>query len=248
MQGHEIAGHTWSHMPLTTLTNEEIVAELGWTKQLIKDIIGVETLTFRPPQGDMDNRVRAIASQMNLTPVMWTGVGSNGGDLFDTQDFEVAAGLINSTQAFSQWTTFLDTNIPKIEKGFLTLEHDLHAVTVNLAVYYYLPEAMNRTNPTLSLKTVMECNGRSIGEAYKETAQNITTSAVASSSASASAASVSASTSASAVSGSSTRSTAPSASASASSGPVSGAIWGTSVSAGLVGAVVALVGTTALVL
>jgi peptidoglycan/xylan/chitin deacetylase (PgdA/CDA1 family) len=41
---------TWSHPQLTTLTNEQIVAELGWTRKIIKDVIGVTTLTFRPPR------------------------------------------------------------------------------------------------------------------------------------------------------------------------------------------------------
>jgi len=41
---------SWSHPQLTTLTNEQIVAELGWTRKLIKDVIGVTTLTFRPPR------------------------------------------------------------------------------------------------------------------------------------------------------------------------------------------------------
>jgi peptidoglycan/xylan/chitin deacetylase (PgdA/CDA1 family) len=39
--GHQIAVHTWSHFPLTTLTNDQIIAELGWTKKIIKDVIGV---------------------------------------------------------------------------------------------------------------------------------------------------------------------------------------------------------------
>lgn len=54
MTGHQIGVHTWSHPPLTTLTNEEIIAELGWTKQIIKDITGVTPNTFRPPYGDIE--------------------------------------------------------------------------------------------------------------------------------------------------------------------------------------------------
>jgi peptidoglycan/xylan/chitin deacetylase (PgdA/CDA1 family) len=33
--------HTWSHPSLTTLTNEEIIAELGWSKKIISDVLGV---------------------------------------------------------------------------------------------------------------------------------------------------------------------------------------------------------------
>lgn len=78
MAGHQISVHTWSHPYLTTLTNEQIVAELGWSKQVIKDTIGVTPNTFRPPYGDIDDRVRAIAAQMGLTPIIWTSLVANG--------------------------------------------------------------------------------------------------------------------------------------------------------------------------
>jgi peptidoglycan/xylan/chitin deacetylase (PgdA/CDA1 family) len=54
MDGHQIAVHTWSHPPLTTLTNEQIIAELGWTKKVIKDILGVTPNMMRPPYGDIE--------------------------------------------------------------------------------------------------------------------------------------------------------------------------------------------------
>jgi peptidoglycan/xylan/chitin deacetylase (PgdA/CDA1 family) len=54
MKGHQIAVHTWSHPPLTTLTNDEIIAELGWTKKIIKDVTGVTPNMMRPPFGDIE--------------------------------------------------------------------------------------------------------------------------------------------------------------------------------------------------
>jgi len=54
MKGHQIGVHTWSHPPLTTLTNDEIIAELGWTKQIIKDVLGVTPNMMRPPFGDIE--------------------------------------------------------------------------------------------------------------------------------------------------------------------------------------------------
>lgn len=51
---HQIAVHTWSHPPLTTLTNEQIIAELGWSKKVIKDTIGVTPNMMRPPYGDIE--------------------------------------------------------------------------------------------------------------------------------------------------------------------------------------------------
>ena len=36
MAGHQISVHTWYHQHLTTLSNIEIVAELGYTREIIK--------------------------------------------------------------------------------------------------------------------------------------------------------------------------------------------------------------------
>jgi peptidoglycan/xylan/chitin deacetylase (PgdA/CDA1 family) len=88
LKGHEIAVHTWSHPDLTTLTNEQIIAEFGWSRKIFQDVLGVTPIYFRPPFGDIEcvfayrnlvslifmisNRVRAIAKAMNLVPVMWT--------------------------------------------------------------------------------------------------------------------------------------------------------------------------------
>jgi peptidoglycan/xylan/chitin deacetylase (PgdA/CDA1 family) len=54
------------------LKNEQIVAELGWTREIIKRITGVTPTTMRAPYGDLDDRVRAIALAMGLQPIQWT--------------------------------------------------------------------------------------------------------------------------------------------------------------------------------
>jgi peptidoglycan/xylan/chitin deacetylase (PgdA/CDA1 family) len=82
MQGHEISAHTWSHHPLTSLTNEQIVAELGWTRKAIKAVLGVTPTTMRPPYGDIDDRVRAISLAMGMVPIIWTTTAASGP--FDT--------------------------------------------------------------------------------------------------------------------------------------------------------------------
>lgn len=46
MAGNQISVHTWAHPPLTTRTNEEIVAELGWSKEAIRQIV---RKLFPPP-------------------------------------------------------------------------------------------------------------------------------------------------------------------------------------------------------
>ncbi|RKO90633.1 hypothetical protein BDK51DRAFT_14936, partial [Blyttiomyces helicus] len=56
--GHHICAHTYTHHPLTSLTNEQIVAEFMYTESLIFQQIKKRPLYFRPPYGDIDNRVR----------------------------------------------------------------------------------------------------------------------------------------------------------------------------------------------
>lgn len=43
--------HTWSHNSLTTLTNEQVVAEIAWTMKAFQDVLGVTPNCVRPPYG-----------------------------------------------------------------------------------------------------------------------------------------------------------------------------------------------------
>jgi chitin deacetylase len=55
--GDDIAIHTWSHRFTTSLSNEQVVAELGWAAQIIHDSTGGRIPKYwRPPYGDSDNR------------------------------------------------------------------------------------------------------------------------------------------------------------------------------------------------
>jgi peptidoglycan/xylan/chitin deacetylase (PgdA/CDA1 family) len=46
--GHHLCGHTWSHAKMTTLTNQEVLAELYYTAKAIKYVTGVTPLYWRP--------------------------------------------------------------------------------------------------------------------------------------------------------------------------------------------------------
>lgn len=73
---HQIAIHTWSHRYSTALTNEQMFAELWYTRKAIKEVIGVTPTSWRAPFGDIDDRVRFIAHKLGLTTVLWDHVGS----------------------------------------------------------------------------------------------------------------------------------------------------------------------------
>ena len=69
--GHYICVHTWSHPAMTTITNDQAVAEFYWTLKAIKEATGVTPKCWRPPQGDVDDRIRSIAWQMGMRTVLW---------------------------------------------------------------------------------------------------------------------------------------------------------------------------------
>ncbi|KZT27935.1 carbohydrate esterase family 4 protein [Neolentinus lepideus HHB14362 ss-1] len=168
MSGHEISVHTWSHRPLTSLTNEQIVAELGWTRKAIKTILGVTPTTMRPPYGDIDDRVRAISLAMGMVPIIWTS--SPSGIPFDTNDWRVAGGLVTGPESFSTFENILG-NASTMNTGFIVLEHDLYQITVELATGYTLNAAMTH-NPPFTLKAIGDCSKIPKTNLYRETTTN----------------------------------------------------------------------------
>jgi len=174
MGGHQVGVHTWSHPSLTTLTNEEIIAELGWSKQVIRDILGVSPNTMRPPYGDIDDRVRAICTAMGLTPILWTRISPMA--TFDTDDFNINGGATTVGQVLTNWKQILG-NATTINTGFIVLEHDLFQQAVDVATGYLLPDAISRQ---FKIKPVVTCLNKPLSDAYIETNNNQTNPPVAS--------------------------------------------------------------------
>ncbi|KAI8970370.1 hypothetical protein BDF20DRAFT_980158 [Mycotypha africana] len=150
--GHQLCVHSWSHVPLTTLSNAQIVAELYWTLKAIKAATGVTSKCFRPPQGDIDDRVRAIAWQMGMRTILWDR---------DTKDWAMSApgsGAL-STKAvdgfFEQWIT--DYKSGRDTAGHIVLEHELTSRTVEMSMYW-LPKIKKVFNvvPALSCAGVSQ--------------------------------------------------------------------------------------------
>lgn len=69
----DIAVHTWTHPYMTTLDNLGVLGQLGWTMEIIHNSTGGRLPKYwRPPFGDSDNRVNAIAREVfGLTTVIW---------------------------------------------------------------------------------------------------------------------------------------------------------------------------------
>ncbi|SDW74821.1 Peptidoglycan/xylan/chitin deacetylase, PgdA/CDA1 family [Alicyclobacillus hesperidum] len=69
--GHAIGNHTMTHPHLTELPNDEIRKQLTDAANQIEATIGKRPHLFRPPYGDMDERVERIARELGYQPVLW---------------------------------------------------------------------------------------------------------------------------------------------------------------------------------
>ncbi|KAG0259906.1 chitin deacetylase [Mortierella polycephala] len=154
--GHHIAVHTWSHPPSTSLTNEQFIAEVKYTEMAIKEVCGFTTTYFRPPYGDIDNRIRSLLWKMGYTSVIWD---------YDTDDWMMAPGGQRTEaqvdQAFDQWIAAA----PQDKAGHIILEHELYQNTVNAAI-----KNLPRVQATWKTMSVSACTNNS--HPYQE--KNIT--------------------------------------------------------------------------
>ncbi|KAL3229494.1 Chitin deacetylase 2 [Nakaseomyces bracarensis] len=137
-RGHDTASHTWSHVHLPSLNNEQIVAQLEWTMWAMNATGNHIPRYFRPPFGGVDSRVRAIARQFGLQSVLWD---------HDTFDWQVLIGQRNEYDIYKdalKWHSKGDNGI--------ILEHDTTYLTTNIGLQ--LEEILNNKQ-----KTVAQCVG-----------------------------------------------------------------------------------------
>lgn len=119
--GHEICAHTWSHRYMTALTNEQAFAELYFSKRILKDVMGITVQCWRPPFGDVDDRIRYIAAGLGMSTILWDN---------DVNDFRFAtlgqAAVNGAYQKIIDGATRGDYNT----HGTIVLSHELNADTM----------------------------------------------------------------------------------------------------------------------
>ncbi|KAK9762827.1 hypothetical protein K7432_011052 [Basidiobolus ranarum] len=148
--GHHICVHTWSHPYMTTLTNQEVLAELYYTTKAIKTVVGITPTCWRPPYGDVDDRVRAIAQQLKLTNIIWN---------LDSDDWQMApAGNLPESAIDQRFQNFVDMgkNGTFATSGAITLEHELNNGTMTMAEKWYpqLKQAFKHIVPVASCMNI----------------------------------------------------------------------------------------------
>jgi len=130
--GHEICVHTWSHHYMTAFQSEDAFAELWYTLQAIKLVVGVTPKCWRPPYGDVDDRIRAIATGLNLTTVVWQ---------YDSNDWQVGApgSTVTSQQVDQNYQNLITSagNGTFNNAGTIMLTHELTNYTMQEAINWY---------------------------------------------------------------------------------------------------------------
>jgi peptidoglycan/xylan/chitin deacetylase (PgdA/CDA1 family) len=71
-EGHEIAGHTYSHLNLAKASAKTARDELTKTNKLIEQITGQKTTLMRPPLGAFNDTTKSICKDLGLALISWS--------------------------------------------------------------------------------------------------------------------------------------------------------------------------------
>lgn len=129
--GHFINVHTWSHQYMTALNSSQAFAELYYTIKAIKDVVGVTPTAWRPPYGDVDDRIRAIATALGLRTVLWSD---------DTSDWKIQpAGPLPTASIDQNYASIISKGAsPALEtSGLIVLTHEINGWTMQEAIKEY---------------------------------------------------------------------------------------------------------------
>jgi len=128
--GHEICAHTWSHRYITAMNNSAAFAELWYSIQAIKLVTGYTVTCWRPPYGDVDDRIRFIANALGLKTIVWT---------YDSNDWKAGQGNITAATVDSDYQALISAQQAGTfnTAGTMILTHELNNFTMSEAVKWY---------------------------------------------------------------------------------------------------------------
>ncbi len=126
------------------MTNEEAFAELYFTKKAVSrisrielhflahvlsvfqihDVLGINVNCWRPPYGDVDDRIRYIANKLNLTNIIWSD---------DTDDWDYTAVGVADVELNYEAIINKTANNSFATYGPIVLTHELDNETMSLS-------------------------------------------------------------------------------------------------------------------
>ena len=121
-EGHEVGNHTYSHISLKELEEQEIADQITSTKNIIFEATGIESNLVRAPYGDLSSTIKSVGGDQNVAFIHWSL------DSFDWKTRDAQA--------------VYDEIISRITDGDIILLHDIHESTVD-AMEMVIPELIN---------------------------------------------------------------------------------------------------------
>ncbi|KAI9459535.1 carbohydrate esterase family 4 protein [Boletus coccyginus] len=121
----------FTFVAVTTLTDTQAFAELYYSKmQMIKLVLGVTPTCWRPPYGDVNDRVRSIAQLLGLRNIMWT---------YDSNDWEAGTGGYTDADVDANYQALVTAAQQGTfnKGGTIILAHELSSDTMNEAMKWY---------------------------------------------------------------------------------------------------------------
>ncbi|MBY0147613.1 polysaccharide deacetylase family protein [Neobacillus niacini] len=71
-KGHLVLSHSYNHIDLAQIGEEELRSEIEKTESSIEEIIGKRPAMIRPPYGETDDQVAGIAKERGYSVVLWS--------------------------------------------------------------------------------------------------------------------------------------------------------------------------------
>ncbi|MCL1970029.1 MAG: polysaccharide deacetylase family protein, partial [Candidatus Bathyarchaeota archaeon] len=134
-QGCEIAGHTWSHRDLTTLTSDEIRQELQSTNDALYDTLGIYPDIFRPPFGNFDENVVNVSNELGLAIILWA--------------------VTSLDWAIQDANLIYEATMPHARDGIIMLYHDTVEATID-AMEQIIPELIANGYDLVTVSEILD--------------------------------------------------------------------------------------------
>lgn len=113
-EGHEIGNHTFNHYDLTTLSTEEVIAEVAGCRDSVVAAATLPTASIRPPYGAVNHALRNLfLDEFGYPTILWD---------VDPRDWDMA---VSDAEV-------VDTILTESDHGEIILTHDIHARTIAL--------------------------------------------------------------------------------------------------------------------
>ncbi len=134
--GCELGSHSYTHTDLTTMSAEDISAEMWAVDDLLSELTGNGASVVRPPYGAVDDNVLSVLG----TPiVLWS---------IDTLDWETLDAQ-----------TTVDTVMSQVQDGSIVLMHDIYETSVD-AAEILIPKLIEEGYELVTVHELAEAHGK----------------------------------------------------------------------------------------